>query len=116
MSISVEGGAATEPRTLFLHSLRYPRAARPSLLPPGARRLDFTFLCQTPDGRGEVNFGREWGLMLMQIFNVNRFVSANPPPATPPRPALRPGHTGAPLIYAAPQRLRGRVTLAQVVV
>ena len=24
-------------------------------------------------------FGREWGLMLMQIFNVNRFVSANPP-------------------------------------
>ena len=95
------------PLTLFLHSLRYPRAARPSLLPPGARRLDFTFLCQTPDGRGEVNFGREWGLMLMQIFNVNRFVSANPTAATPPRPVLRPGHTGAPLILRRPAEAEG---------
>ena len=89
---------------------------RPSLVPSAARRLDFTFLCQTPDGKGEVIFGREWGLMLMQIFNVNRFVSANPTAATPPRPALRPGHTAQTLFCAAPQRLRGRVARAQVIV
>ena len=65
---------------------------------------------------GEVIFGREWGLMLMQIFNVNRFVNATPPAATPPRPALRPGQTAQTLICAAPQRLRGGVARAQVVV
>ena len=61
-------------------------------------------------------FGREWGLILMQIFKVNPYVSANPPRATPPRAALRPGHTAQTLICAARQRLKGRVARTQVVV
>ena len=74
---------------------------------PGTRRLDFMFLCRRPMAEGGGEFGREWGLMLMQIFNVNRFVSAKPPPAIPPRPALGPGHTGAPLILRRPAEAEG---------
>ena len=73
-------------------------------------------LRRRPRAWGGAIFGREWGVLLMQIFDVNRFVSAIPPPATPPRPALRPGHTCGTVICAAPQRLRGRVGRAQVIV
>ena len=65
---------------------------------------------------GEVIFGRGVSVLSMQIINVNPCESAIPPLATPPRPALRPGPNGGTLIYAAPQRLRGRVARAQVVV
>ena len=58
MSKSVEGGATTEPLTLFLHSLRYPRAARPSLLPPAARIGALYFFCRVLAQRGEVVFKR----------------------------------------------------------
>ena len=65
---------------------------------------------------GEVIFGRGVSVLSMQIINVNPCVSAIPPLATPPRPALRAGHTCGTLIYAAPLRLRGRVARAQVIV
>ena len=75
-----------------------------SRLKCAVRRLDFTFLCQTPDGKGEVIFGREWGLMLMQIFNVNRFVSANPPAATPRRAPRYDQGTPRKRCFAPPRR------------
>ena len=45
-TVSVEGGATTEPLTLFIHPHRYPRAARPSLLPPAARIGALYFFCR----------------------------------------------------------------------
>ena len=63
---------------------------------------------------GEVIFGRGVSVLSMQIINVNPCVSAIPPLATPPRPALRAGHTCGTLIYATPLRLWGRVARAQV--
>ena len=65
---------------------------------------------------GKAIFGRGFGVLLTQIIKVNRCENAIPPPARPPRPALRPGPNGVTLIYAAPQRLRGRVGRAQVIV
>ena len=92
----------------------------PLYAPPLCRlpRADWTSSrpAQAPEGMGEVIFGREWGLILMQIFKVKPCVSANSPPATPPRAVLRPGHTAQTLFCAAPQRLRGCVARAQVVV
>ena len=93
-----------------------PSPLRPSLVPSAARRLDFLSPCAGARGHGGAIFGREWGLILMQIFKVKPCVSANSPPATPPRAVLRPGHTAQTLFCAAPQRLRGCVARAQVVV
>ena len=109
-------GALTAGQTLFWHPPPDLSAGRPLTRPPDVRRSSFLALCRRPDGRGEVIFGREWGLILMQIFKVKPCVSANSPPATPPRAVLRPGHTAQTLFCAAPQRLRGCVARAQVVV
>ena len=53
-------------------------------------------------------FGREWGLMLMQIFNINRFVSANPPAATPPRPCRPTARDAAPPTLSPPAQTPAR--------
>ena len=106
-------GALTAGQPLFWHPPPDLFASRPLTRAPDIC-ADHTSpaLCRRPDGMGEVIFGREWGLILMQIFKVNPYVSANPPP---PRAALRPRHTAQTLFCAAPQRLRDRVARAQVI-
>ena len=109
--------AREQPSRPFLGTPRQTSArADPSRAPPMCADHTSPALCRRPDGKGEVIFGREWGLILMQIFKVDPYVSANPPPSTPPRAALRPRHTAQTLFCAARQRLSGRVASAQVVV
>ena len=82
MPVSGTQGALTAGQTLFWHPPPDICADRPLTRAPDVRRSSFPALCRRPDGRGEVIFGREWGLILMQIFKVNPYVSANPPPST----------------------------------
>ena len=61
-------GALTAGQTLFWHPPPDLSAGRPLTRPPDVRRSYFPALCQTPDGRGEVIFGRKEGVLLMVPF------------------------------------------------
>ena len=62
-------------------------------------------------------FGRGVSVLSMQIINLNPMCECNPAPSHPAAPrVVSRAHLRDTLICAAPQRLRGRVGRAQVVV